>query len=78
MVCRIYNVIGVGLIALQHFTGLIKLDPSTYYVSVVPVEFNAMFIIILNVVTLIASVFVLIAPSYIVSNIHPAKSMKYE
>lgn len=72
------NVIGVGLIALQHFTGLIKLDPSTYYVSVVPVEFNAMFIIILNVVTLIASVFVLIAPSYIVSNIHPAKSMKYE
>lgn len=72
------NAIGVGLIALQHFTGLIKLDPSTYYVSVVPVEFNVMFIIILNVVTLLASIFVLIAPSYIVSHIHPAKSMKYE
>lgn len=72
------NAIGIGIIALQHFTGLIKLDPSTYYVSVVPVEFDALFIIVLNAVTLIVSVFVLIAPSYIVSHIHPAKSMKYE
>lgn len=72
------NVIGVGLIAVQHFTGLIKLDPSTYYVSVVPVEFNVVFILVLNIVTLLVSVFVLIAPSYIVSRIHPAKSMKYE
>jgi len=72
------NVIGIGIIALQHFTGLIKLDPSTYYVSVVPVELNAVFILVLNVVTLLVSVFVLIAPSYIVSRIHPAKSMKYE
>lgn len=72
------NILGIGIIAMQRFTGIIKLDPSTYYVSVVPVELNVMFVLVLNAVTLVVSVFVLIAPSYIVSHIHPAKSMKYE
>ena len=43
-----------------------------------PVEINVPIIIALNVVTLVVSVFVLIAPSYFVSHIHPAKSMRYE
>lgn len=72
------NVIGLGLIALQHFTGLVKLNPTTYYVETVPVELNVLVIILINVATLLVSVFVLIAPSYLVSHIHPAKSMRYE
>ena len=72
------NVIGIGLILFQQFTGIIKLDPSTYYVSTVPVELNIPIIILINLVTLLVSVFVLIAPSYLISHIHPAKSMRYE
>ena len=72
------NIIGLGLIALQHYTGLVKLDPSKYYVETVPVELNVPWIIILNVATLFICVFVLIAPSYLISHIHPAKSMHYE
>ena len=72
------NLIGIGLIALQHYTGLVKLDPATYYVSTVPVEFNLPLIIILNIATLLICVFVLIGPSYLISHIHPAKSMRYE
>uniref|UniRef100_A0AB33ISG9 ABC transporter permease n=1 Tax=Prevotella sp. GTC17254 TaxID=3236794 RepID=A0AB33ISG9_9BACT len=72
------NIIGIGLIALQHFTHLVKLDPTTYYVNTVPVEFNFPLIIILNVATLLISLFILIAPSYLISHIHPAKSMRYE
>lgn len=72
------NIIGLGLIALQHFTGLVKLDAQIYYVSTVPVEFNIPFFIVLNVATLLISIFVLIAPSYLISHIHPAKSMRYE
>ena len=72
------NCIGLGLITLQYFTGLIKLDPQTYYVSTVPVEFNIPIFIVLNVATLLISIFVLIAPSYLISHIHPAKSMRYE
>lgn len=72
------NLIGIGLIALQHYTGLVKLNPATYYVSTVPVEFNLPVWLLLNVVTLLVSVFVLIAPSYLVSKINPAASMRYE
>lgn len=72
------NIIGLGLIALQRYTGLVRLDPQTYYVSKVPVEFNWPIIIALNVATLLICVFVLVAPSYLVTHIHPAKSMHYE
>lgn len=72
------NFIGIGLIALQHYTGLVKLNPATYYVSTVPVEFNLPVWLLLNVATLLVSVFVLIAPSYLVSKINPAASMRYE
>ena len=72
------NIIGIGLILLQKYTGLIHLDPATYYVSTVPVELNIPIILLINIATLLVSVFVLIAPSYLISHIHPAKSMRYE
>ena len=72
------NVLGIGIIALQKFTGLVKLDPQTYYVSEAPMEVNIPLFVLLNIATLIICVFVLIAPSYLISHIHPAKSMRYE
>ena len=72
------NILGIGFILLQKYCGLVKLDPATYYVSTVPVEVNIPLFILINIVTLLISVFVLIAPSYIISRIHPAKSMRYE
>ena len=72
------NIIGVGIIVLQKCTGLVKLDPQTYYVSEAPMEVNIPFFVLLNIATLIICVFVLIAPSFLISHIHPAKSMRYE
>ena len=72
------NVLSLGLLALQQAFGIIKLDAQTYYVSTVPVELNALYIVALNVATLLISVFMLVAPSYLISHIHPAKSMRYE
>ncbi len=72
------NLLGIGLVLLQRFTGLVKLDPATYYVSTVPVEINIPIIILLNIATLLVSIFILIAPSYLISHIQPAKSMRYE
>jgi lipoprotein-releasing system permease protein len=39
------DIIGIGLLSLQKYTGLIKLDPQTYYVNTVPIEFNWWFIL---------------------------------
>ena len=72
------NVLGIGIIALQKYTGLVKLDPQTYYVSEAPMEVNIPLFLLLNIATLIICVFVLIAPSFLISHIHPAKSMRYE
>lgn len=72
------NIIGLGLVLIQKFSGIVTLDPSTYYVKTVPVEINIVLIILLNIATLLISIFVLIAPSFLISHIHPAKSMRYE
>lgn len=72
------NVIGIGIVLLQKYTGMVSLDPTTYYVSTAPMELNVPLIVLLNAATLLISTFVLIAPSYLISHIHPAKSMRYE
>ena len=72
------NLVGFGLVFLQKYTGLVTLDPKIYYVSTVPVELNVLLILALNLATLLICVFVLIAPSYLISHIHPAKTMHYE
>ena len=72
------NVLGIGIIALQKYLGLVKLDPQTYYVNEAPMEVNIPLFVLLNIATLIICVFVLIAPSFLISHIHPAKSMRYE
>lgn len=72
------NIIGIGIVLVQEYTGVVSLDPTSYYVSTAPMELNVPFIVLLNVATLLISLFVLIAPSYLISHIHPAKSMRYE
>ena len=72
------NLIGIGLVVVQQQTSLITLDPTSYYVSTVPVELNIPIIVALNVATLLISLFVLIAPSYLVSHIRPVKAIRFE
>ena len=72
------NLIGVTFIVLQLQFHLFKLDPATYYVDVVPVEFSLWLYLLLNVCTLIVSVGMLVGPSYLITRIHPAKSIRFE
>ena len=72
------DALGIGILLLQKYTGIVTLDPQTYYVNEAPMELNIPIIILLNVATLIVSISVLIIPSFFISHIHPAKSMRYE
>lgn len=72
------DVLGIGLIVLQQQTGFIRLDPANYYVDTAPMELNVPVMVALNVATLLISIFVLIAPSFLISHIHPAKAMHFE
>lgn len=72
------NAIGIGLLLVQKFFGVIKLDPNNYNVSEVPVDFNPMYILMISLGMLVISAVVLILPSYIISKISPIKSIKYQ
>ena len=72
------NVIGLGLCALQKYTGWVTLDPQNYYLDTVPVSFNWFFIVFVNVIMFILSALVLIIPSGLISRIHPTKAMRFE
>ena len=44
----------------------------------VPVSLNIWIFLLLNVGTLLASIAMLLGPSYLITRIHPANSMRYE
>ena len=72
------DILAAAIILLQRHTGFISLDPATYYVSEAPTEINIQAFLLINVVTLFISVLVLVGPSFLITHIHPAKSMRYE
>ena len=70
------NFIALGLIFIQNYTGFVKLDPDTYYVSELPFDFNLMTLLILNISVLLFCFTMLIIPSFIISKISPSESIK--
>ena len=72
------NAIGIVFCILQSQFGLFKLDPETYYVSMVPVSMNIWLFLLINAGTLLTSVLMLVGPSYLITKINPADSMRYE
>ena len=72
------DILGIGLAVVQQQLGLVHLDPATYYIDAVPIQFSWPIIIVLNVATLLITVLVLIIPSFLVSRIQPAKVMRFE
>lgn len=72
------NILGLGITFLQKHFGFIKLDPETYYVSVVSVDLSPWPIIMLNVITLVISLLCLLIPSYLVSRISPNKAIRFD
>lgn len=72
------NIIALLFCALQSKFKILKLDPSTYYLSAVPVDLNPLYIILLNVGTLFVSLLMMIGPSYLVAKITPSKSIRFE
>ncbi len=71
------NIIGIVLLMLQHYFGLITLDPASYHVTTVPIHISVFSIILLNIGTLVLCFLMLIIPSYIITKINPSKSIQF-
>ena len=72
------NIIGLLLISIQHFTHIIPLDPTSYYVDHVPVHLSLSAWLLINICLAIASILMLVGPSYFVTRISPAEAMRKE
>lgn len=72
------NLIGIGLLLIQKYFGIIKLNPESYYVNVAPVEINLIYILVLNIATVAICLLVLFIPSYIITKISPSKSIRFD
>ena len=72
------NVIGIGLLLLQSYFGIIRLNPESYYVNVAPVDINLFYILLLNIGTVTICLLVLLIPSFIITKITPSKSIRFE
>jgi len=72
------NIAGLSLCFLQSRFHWLKLDPATYYLEAVPVDLNWMSLLLINIGSLAVSLLMMIAPSYLITKIEPAKSIKFE
>jgi len=72
------NLIGIGLALLQLKTGLVSLDPTSYYIKTVPVNLELAHILLLNAGTMAAIILMLLVPSQLISRITPAKAIRYD
>ena len=71
------NLVGVLFFLSQKYLGWIRLDPETYYVNVAPVSLNFGDFIWLNLGFLAVSSLLLWIPSLIISNINPARVLRF-
>lgn len=72
------NLLAAVLIFIQKQWQVVHLDSAVYYVDAVPVCVNWWYFFIINIATLLICILALIVPSYLISNIHPAKSIRFE
>lgn len=71
------NVIAISCLVLQKIFGILKLDPEFYYVNVIPVYLNPLYIISVNIVAILLCALVLLLPTYIISKIPPVKAIRF-
>ncbi|WP_367757899.1 ABC transporter permease [Flavobacterium sp. WC2430] len=72
------NLIGIAILLIQKYFGIIKLNPENYYVDQAPVYLNFGYIALLNLLTISVCFLVLLIPSYIITKISPVKAIRFD
>ena len=72
------NVLGFSVALIQKFTGIFKLDESTYYLSEVPIEFDFLSIVAVNAGTILMTLVFMIIPTFLVTRISVIKVLRFD
>jgi len=71
------NLFGLVICLIQKFFQIVKLDPTSYYLDVVPINLNPLHILLLNAGTALVTFLFLLLPSMIIAKISPDKSIRF-
>lgn len=72
------NLVGLGLGLTQKYSGLIKLDPASYYLNHVPFSLELWPILAINLGTFVFCILCLLLPARIISTISPVKAIQFD
>ena len=72
------NVFAFLLALLQSQFHLVRLDPAIYYVDAVPLAYDPVWLIGINLATLLITLLTLVLPAFIVSVVQPAKTIRFD
>ena len=72
------NAIALGLGALQYYFHLVPLDPISYYMSYVPIDWNWPVFLLLNLGVAVLTAAALWIPVGIISKVDPIKSIRFD
>lgn len=72
------NVVALALLAVQHFTHLITLDPSGYMLAEVPVAQSVWWLVVVDVAVPVAMLLCMIIPVGITARIKPEQTIRYQ
>jgi lipoprotein-releasing system permease protein len=71
------NIAGIGLCLLQLHFKIFSLNASTYYLDSVPINFNLLHIVLVNVGTTLCCLLMMLLPTLILTKITPIKAIRF-
>jgi len=72
------NFIGISICLIQQYFKVLRLNPESYFLSYVPVNFDITYLALLNIGTLLITLVVLMLPSMVIARINPARTIRYD
>lgn len=72
------NLIGITILLIQQQFGVVSLNPENYYVNQAPVYINWIYVVLLNLMTIVVCFVVLLIPSYIITKISPVRAIRFD
>jgi lipoprotein-releasing system permease protein len=72
------NLAGISICLLQQYFKILKLNPESYFLSYVPINFNLNLFLLLNFGTLLITLLVLMLPSMVIARINPARTIRFD
>ena len=72
------NAIGLLFCFFQQATHLLKLDPTNYFVSYVPVHVDVPWVLAADLVAFVAIMLLLLIPTLFIARVDPAQTVKAE